>query len=94
VVINLLLEHVTVTVNDMIRIFFKSKWTSWHCHVKKNWCMCCDRKARAASAQDLNFWEIKHRVWITTTWKLLQTDRAAVNWARWRHRDANQKLHA
>jgi len=53
VVINLLLEHVTVTVNDMIRIFFKSKWTSWHCHVKKNWCMCCDRKARAASAQDL-----------------------------------------
>jgi len=27
-------------------------------------------------------------------WKLLQTDRAAVNWARRRHRDTNQKLHA
>jgi len=34
-VINLLREHVIVTVNDMIRIFFKSEWTSWHCHVKK-----------------------------------------------------------
>jgi len=34
-VINLLLEHVVVTVNDMISIFFKSKCTSWHCHVKK-----------------------------------------------------------
>jgi len=46
-----MLEHVIVTVNDMIRICFKSKWTSWHCHVKKwiNWCMCCDQKARAAS---------------------------------------------
>ena len=56
-------ECVIVTVNDMIRIFYKSKWTSWHSHVKKNWCMCCDRKARAESVQDLNFWTIKHRVY-------------------------------
>jgi len=44
----------------------------------KNWCMCCDRKARAACAQELKFWEIKHRVWITIISKLLQTDRATV----------------
>jgi len=31
-----MLEHVIVTVNDIIKIYFKSKWTSWHCHVKKN----------------------------------------------------------
>jgi len=45
-VINLLLEHVVVTLNVMISTFFKSKWTSWHCHVKKliNWCMGCDQK--------------------------------------------------
>ena len=53
-VITLLLECVIVTVNDMISIFLKFMWTSsWHCHIKRNWCMCCDRKARAASAQDL-----------------------------------------
>jgi len=40
-VINPLLESVIVTVNDMIRIFFKFKWTSWHCHVKtKTHCAC------------------------------------------------------
>jgi len=40
-VINLMLEHVIVTVNDMIRIFFKSKWTSMHCHVKNEYTGAC-----------------------------------------------------
>jgi len=92
-VINLLLECAMTTVNDMIRIFFKSKWVSWHCHVKKTQTGACVA-IRMPERQVCKSWKIKHRVWITITWKLLQTDRAAIYWARWRHQDANQKLHA
>ena len=38
VVVNLFLECAVSTVNDMKSIFCKSKWTSWHCHVKRNKC--------------------------------------------------------
>jgi len=57
---NLLLECVIVTENGMIKIFFKFKWTSWHCHVKTktNWCMCCDQKTRAANVQSGKDWPI------------------------------------
>ena len=44
-------------VNHMIRIFLKSKWTSWHCHVKKTLVHVL-----------LKFWKTKHRVWITIIW--------------------------
>jgi len=32
--------------------------------------MCCDRKFRPAIAQELKFYEIRHRVWTTIAWKL------------------------
>ena len=62
-VINLLLGCVVMTLNEMKRIFFKSKWTSWHCHVKKK--LIQPRVAPAASEQELKFQDIRHRVWIT-----------------------------
>jgi len=34
-VINMLLDCVVSSVNDMKSTFFEFKWTSWHCHVKK-----------------------------------------------------------
>jgi len=55
-VINLLVECVIVTVNDMIRIFFKSKWTSWHCqscHKKQaGACVAIRKPERQVCKQD------------------------------------------
>jgi len=56
-VINFLLECVVATANDMKSTFYKSKWTSWHCPVKKTRpSMCCDRKAER---QARKFYESK-----------------------------------
>ena len=51
---HLLLECVVITSNDMKSTLFKFKRASWYCYLPKNNSnMCCNRKARAASAQKL-----------------------------------------
>jgi len=52
-VIDILLECVVVTVDDMKSILSKSKWISWHCHVKRNLCKHVLRSQSPRSAQGL-----------------------------------------
>jgi len=69
--------------------------------------MCCDWKAGLESSKARKNWKVgaaipqelklqvrRQRVLFTIAWKLLQKDRTAANYARWRHRDTNQKLRA